>query len=73
MRAPDQDLIRRRQERNADCDRATDGHTHPQKAIPPVTTKDLRVAERALGVQLPDLLRAIYREVANGGFGPGYG
>jgi hypothetical protein len=73
MRAPDQNLIQRLQERNADRDRATDGHIHRQKPIPPVATRDLRVAERALGFQLPDLLRAIYREVGNGGFGPSYG
>ena len=73
MRAPDQDLIKGLKERNADRERATDGHIHPRKPIPPVTTKDLRDAERALGFQLPDLVRAIYRKVANGGFGPVYG
>jgi hypothetical protein len=29
--------------------------------------------ERRLGFELPPTLRAIYRKVANGGFGPGYG
>jgi hypothetical protein len=33
----------------------------------------LQVAERALGFKLPELLRAIYLEVGNGGFGPEYG
>lgn len=30
-------------------------------------------AERELGFRLPRLLRAIYLQVANGGFGPGFG
>src|SRR5258706_2429905 len=73
MRSPDRDLIQRLRERNADRDCATDGHIHPQKPISAVTTSDLRVAERTLGFKLHDLLRSIYTEVANGGFGPEYG
>ncbi len=30
-------------------------------------------AERRLGLRLPLTLRAVYREIGNGGFGPGYG
>jgi len=30
-------------------------------------------AERKLGFKLPDLLRTLYEEIANGGFGPSYG
>jgi hypothetical protein len=26
-----------------------------------------------MGVRLPDLLRAVYTAIGNGGFGPGYG
>lgn len=33
----------------------------------------LTEAERTLGFSLPPLLKACYREIANGGFGPGYG
>jgi hypothetical protein len=73
MQASDQDLIQRLQERNADRERATGGHLHPRKPFPPVATKDLQVAERALGFKLPELLRAIYLQVGNGGFGPEYG
>jgi hypothetical protein len=34
---------------------------------------ELETAEAALGCGLPELLRRLYLEVANGGFGPGYG
>ncbi|WP_329250458.1 SMI1/KNR4 family protein [Actinoallomurus sp. NBC_01490] len=40
---------------------------------PPVTVPELLAAERQMGRQLPDLLRRLYTEVANGGFGPTYG
>jgi hypothetical protein len=73
MRALDQNLIRRLQERNADRERATDGGIHPRKPAPPVAPKALQVAERAIGLELPELLRAIYLKVGNGGFGPEYG
>ena len=73
MRASDQYLIQRLQERNADRQRATDGGHHPRKRIPPVAPKALQVAERVIGFKLPELLRAIYLKVGNGGFGPSYG
>ncbi|UUU37562.1 SMI1/KNR4 family protein [Streptomyces sp. NBC_00162] len=38
----------------------------------PVTEEELASAEAALGMALPPLLARLYREVANGGFGPGY-
>ena len=40
---------------------------------PPVSVPELFAAERRMGRRLPDLLRRIYTEVANGGFGPAYG
>jgi hypothetical protein len=73
MRASDQDLIHRLQQRNADRARATDGQLHPRKPFPPVAAKELQKTERALGFQLPELLRALYLQVGNGGFGPEYG
>lgn len=73
MRVSHETLIRRLQERNADRERATDGHIHRRKPFPAVTARALRDAEKAIGLSLPDLLRAIYREVGNGGFGPAYG
>ena len=39
----------------------------------PATPEQLSEAERRLGVELPPLLRRLYLEVANGGFGPGSG
>ena len=73
MPASDQDLVQRLQERTADRERATDGGIHPRKPMPPAAAKALRVAERAIGLKLPDLLRAVYLKVGNGGFGPEYG
>ncbi|HEY6410855.1 MAG TPA: SMI1/KNR4 family protein, partial [Ktedonobacteraceae bacterium] len=49
---------------------------HPQRhgfAYPPASEEQLRATETALGLLLPPVLRALYAEVANGGFGPGAG
>jgi hypothetical protein len=73
MPASEQDLVQRLQERNADRERATDGGIHPRKAMRPVAPQRLQAAERVIGLKLPELLRAIYRKVGNGGFGPAYG
>ena len=42
-------------------------------AVPPIPIGDLTQREQAAGVQLPQLLRRLYTEVGDGGFGPGYG
>ncbi len=73
MPAPNQKLIQLLQTRNAYRERATIGGIHPRKVIPPATAKELHAAERAIGFELPELLRAIYLKVGNGGFGPEYG
>ncbi|HZS77994.1 MAG TPA: SMI1/KNR4 family protein [Ktedonobacteraceae bacterium] len=39
----------------------------------PATPQQLAAAEKELGFALPATLRALYIELANGGFGPGYG
>jgi SMI1 / KNR4 family (SUKH-1) len=44
-----------------------------QKLRPPVSRCDLDEAERLLGFPLPDLLRELYTEVGDGGFGPSHG
>jgi hypothetical protein len=44
-----------------------------QQARALVSLKDLVHAETIIGFPLPTLLRRIYLEVGNGGFGPGYG
>ncbi|MGW4564825.1 hypothetical protein ACWEN3_21225 [Streptomyces sp. NPDC004561] len=41
--------------------------------FPPVTLTELERAERRIGRRLPELLRRVYTEVANGGFGAGGG
>ncbi len=49
---------------------------HPQRAgfaYPPASEEQLTATEAALGFLLPPLLRALYKEIANGGFGPGVG
>jgi len=46
---------------------------HKQRANPPVTAAELAHAEALLGFPLPPLLKHMYIEVGNGGFGPGYG
>jgi|SRR6185437_1240805 len=40
---------------------------------PPVSAAAIQNAEAALGFTLPALLAKLYGQVANGGFGPGYG
>lgn len=39
----------------------------------PVSEEEMREAEEILGFKLPSLLRRLYVEVGDGGFGPGYG
>jgi hypothetical protein len=43
------------------------------KIYPPATAEDIEKAEASLGFELPALLKRIYTEIGNGGFGPGYG
>jgi hypothetical protein len=38
--------------------------------FPPATEAQVAATERALGFSLPPLLRRLYRELGNGGFGP---
>src|SRR5439155_12589651 len=40
---------------------------------PPATESQLLATEVALGFPLPPILRTLYAQVANGGFGPGFG
>src|SRR4026207_99320 len=43
------------------------------KVHPPVSLDELELAEKRLGFQLPSLLRSLYLQIGNGGFGPGHG
>ena len=46
----------------------------PARPLPePVSREAVKVAEERLGFPLPPLLGALWVEVGNGGFGPGYG
>jgi hypothetical protein len=66
-----QRLIARLTERTRDPQRVAD-HP-PARRYRPVTKVTVADAERRLGFDLPDLLRALYTQVGNGGFGPAYG
>ena len=43
------------------------------KSYPPASNAQIEAAEAQVGWRLPALLRNIYMQVGNGGFGPGYG
>ena len=74
-------LIKRLNERAHDPKRAIDegdGITSGGKpvifvAAPLATLEQIAAAEKKLGFAIPELLRQIYQQVGNGGFGPGYG
>lgn len=56
--------------------RDLDPDDHPRKtsfAYAPASGEHLLATEQALGFPLPPLLRTLYAQIANGGFGPGYG
>ena len=67
-------LIEQLKTRIKDPRQATEGADVIAPTIYPVASEaSLHSAEQALGFALPQLLRQIYLEVGNGGFGPGYG
>jgi hypothetical protein len=71
MTPREQKLIERLKERVKDPSRASDEGL--AEVYPPVKARAVAAAERDLGFRLPELLRAIYTQVGNGGFGPAYG
>lgn len=44
-----------------------------QRVNPPVSSADIEQAEALVGFPLPTIIKRLYVEVGNGGFGPGYG
>ncbi|MGY4901802.1 hypothetical protein [Streptomyces sp. 900116325] len=42
----------------------------PDEPFPPLTIAEVEHAERKLGYRLPTLLRRIYIQIGDGGFGP---
>ncbi|KYG21793.1 hypothetical protein SE92_17345 [Bradyrhizobium sp. AT1] len=53
--------------------KATDLGRPPRAGLIPGKTGDMASDERHLRFRLPPLLRRIYADIGNGGFGPGYG
>jgi hypothetical protein len=69
-------LIARIKSRVTDPLRAVDAATwvSPKPTVAPLATvAEVDAAEAALGFAIPPLLRQLYTEVGNGGFGPNYG
>ncbi|MFJ3882385.1 SMI1/KNR4 family protein [Streptomyces sp. NPDC090077] len=46
------------------------GISLPDKPFPPVTFAEVEQTEQKLGYRLPELLRRVYTEIGDGGFGP---
>jgi hypothetical protein len=59
--------------RLVDPRRRTDVDVRPVPLLPVADRKDVDAAEVSIGHSLPPALRLVLTEVANGGFGPGYG
>lgn len=75
-RADDMDeaLIKEVRKRAANASRATDdADVTPVRVFPVASADDIAEAQRALGFELPTLLKELYLQVGNGGYGPGYG
>jgi hypothetical protein len=68
-------LIARIKKRIQIPEKATDMGKYGLKAhiYPCATLVAIEAAETAMGFRMPDLLRRLYLEIGNGGFGPGYG
>lgn len=69
-------LLKRLEHRRADRGRRTSYNSHGREfggLYPPASAATIQSAEKDLGFPLPPLLREIYQNLANGGFGPGLG
>lgn len=67
-------IVERLKRRVRDPERArTTGTFGEFRVFPPASGNLVEAAEKELKFELPLLLRRIYQEVGNGGFGPGYG
>jgi hypothetical protein len=67
------DLIAKLRQRVQSGERAIDSEFRNARPFPPATPREIEESERQLGFALSPLLRRVYLEVANGGFGPAYG
>lgn len=68
-----EDLIGRIKERANDVSLRISGSYGASSLCTPAALETVREAERQMGLRLPSLLKRLYVEVGNGGFGPGYG
>ncbi len=69
-------LIQQLKRRTADPLRASDNAVYGPpdfRVRPPASSGQVRSAEQLLGFDFPPLLKVLYTEVGNGGYGPGYG
>jgi hypothetical protein len=66
-------LLERIKERVATLTRGRSKKTRALELPPPATAAEIAKAEARLGFQLPPLLKNLYLEIANGGFGPSEG
>jgi hypothetical protein len=64
-------LIHRLTQRAQDGQLASD--EIPAPIPPPVSPRTVATTEQQLGFALPELLRLLYLQIGNGGFGPSYG
>jgi hypothetical protein len=72
----DKKLIHRIRQKVADGNAITymqEFHNAQAQLYPPITESELRDAETQIGFRLPALIRELYLQVGNGGFGPEYG
>src|SRR5207244_4629643 len=68
-----QDILDELQKRVKDPRGATDDAQNPGKVFRRATSRLIKSSDKKLGFRLPQLLRLLYTEVGNGGFGPFYG
>ncbi len=67
-------LISKIATRAIDLDLRHDFSSHFDTMLPsPANAKEIATTENELSLHLPDLLKKLLTEIANGGFGPGYG
>jgi hypothetical protein len=67
------ELVEALRRRLKDPSRRTGADLEPVPLLPVATSEELDAAEAAIGRPLPHVLRLVLEQVANGGFGPGYG
>jgi hypothetical protein len=67
------DLLAQIRKRASSPEGPTDEALGGGKVWPPIHDEAVARVEAAMGYQLPPLLKRLYQEIGNGGFGPDYG